>query len=139
MIGAVGTAGGNNSRTPFADSGDAGLEAVGLGRWISYNRRRTFYTGRAGGIRERRSRINLVKSLVTCAQVTCRARGACAAAAVDENRSQEEVNMTEIINFKKRQRKKKLGDKSAKRGSPPDRKIDVEKCPIEPLGHCQGT
>ncbi len=47
--------------------------------------------------------------------------------------------MVEIIDFKNRRRKKKLGDKSAKRGSPAERKIDVKKCPIEPLGHCQGV
>ena len=46
--------------------------------------------------------------------------------------------MAEIITFKKRRRKKKSGGDPPKCGPPFERKIDVKKCPIKPLGEWQG-
>ncbi len=47
--------------------------------------------------------------------------------------------MADIINFKKRRKKKTPGDNDAQRPPPAAREIDVEKCPIKPLGEWKGV
>ena len=47
--------------------------------------------------------------------------------------------MADIIEFKKRRKKKKTGDGGALLSPPKARQIDVEKCPVKPLGVWKGV
>ncbi len=47
--------------------------------------------------------------------------------------------MGKLLTFKERKKKKKSGDNGAQNPPPSEREIDVEKCPVKPLGEWQGT
>ena len=47
--------------------------------------------------------------------------------------------MGQILIYKNGRRKKKSGDDPPKRDRPFEREIDIEKCPVKPLGEWQGT